>query len=186
MELLGLALLSFWAVIVEAETDGTCKTPVTLTVCVSPPRQSPQCVLCVLVVYEKFAEDPEFRAGNFAGNLKREISHAKLKCHETPPPPCISNWCGIFCAFLRGIFPMQNYPLPINRPKFRVVSEQERASTMGNNCWGCDLNHCLLECQVWGQLCGALHAPYACVFLDVLQGTHHGPRSGMQIHQRPN
>ena len=49
-------------------------------VCIDP-RQSPQCVLCVLVVYEKFAENPEFRAGNFTVNLKHEISHAKLKCH---------------------------------------------------------------------------------------------------------
>ena len=30
---------------------------------------------------------PEFRVGNFAVNLKREISHAKLKCHEIPLPP---------------------------------------------------------------------------------------------------
>ena len=49
----------------------------------SCPRQSPQ---CVLLVYEKFAENPECRARNFAVNLKREISQAKLKCHETPPP----------------------------------------------------------------------------------------------------
>ena len=53
------------------------------------PRQSPQ---CVLLVCEKFAENPEFRVGNFAVNLKREISHAKLKCPEIPPPslynPC--------------------------------------------------------------------------------------------------
>ena len=69
---------------VEAERDGSCKTLVTVTVCINP-RQSPQCVLCVLVVYEKFAENPEFRAGNFAVNLKREISHVKLKCHEIPP-----------------------------------------------------------------------------------------------------
>ena len=48
------------------------------------PRQSPQ---CVLLVYKKFAENPEFRLGNFAVNLKREISNAKLKCHENPPPP---------------------------------------------------------------------------------------------------
>jgi hypothetical protein len=47
------------------------------------PRQSPQ---CVLLVCEKFAENPEFRVGNFAVNLKREVSHAKLKCHEHPPP----------------------------------------------------------------------------------------------------
>ena len=55
----------------------------------SCPRQSPQ---CVLLVCEKFAENPEFRVGNFAVNLKREISHAKLKCHETPPPPCTVLW----------------------------------------------------------------------------------------------
>ena len=47
-------------------------------------RQSPQ---CVLLVCEKFAENPEFRVGNFAVKLKREISHANLKCHEPPPPP---------------------------------------------------------------------------------------------------
>ena len=52
--------------------------------CITP-RQSSQ---CVLLVYQNVAENPEFRVGNFAGNLKREISHAKLKCHETPPPPC--------------------------------------------------------------------------------------------------
>ena len=48
-----------------------------------PPRQTPQ---CVLLVCEKFAENTEFRVGNFAVNLKREISHAKIKCHENPPP----------------------------------------------------------------------------------------------------
>ena len=48
------------------------------------PRQSPQ---CVLLVCEKFAENTEFRVGNFAVNVKREISRAKLKCHEIPPPP---------------------------------------------------------------------------------------------------
>ena len=42
------------------------------------PHQSPQ---CVLVVCEKFAENPEFRVGNFAINLKRQISHTNLKCH---------------------------------------------------------------------------------------------------------
>ena len=47
------------------------------------PRQSPQ---CVLLVCEKFVENPEFRVGNVAINLKREISHAKSKCHEIPPP----------------------------------------------------------------------------------------------------
>ena len=52
----------------------------------SCPRQSPQ---CALLVCEKFMENPEFRVGNFAVNLKREISHANLKCHETPPP-CIA------------------------------------------------------------------------------------------------
>ena len=35
------------------------------------PRQSPQ---CVLLLCEKFVENPEFRVGNFAVNLKREIS----------------------------------------------------------------------------------------------------------------
>ena len=39
------------------------------------PRQSPQ---RGLLVCEKFAENPEFRVGNFAVNLKREISHAKF------------------------------------------------------------------------------------------------------------
>ena len=57
--------------------------------CITP-RQSPQ---CVLLVCEKFAENPEFRVGNFA-NLKREISNAKLKCHENPPPPCM--WARIY------------------------------------------------------------------------------------------
>ena len=52
--------------------------------CITP-RQSPQ---CVPLVCKKFAEIPEFRVGNFVVNLKHEISHAKLKCHETPPPPC--------------------------------------------------------------------------------------------------
>ena len=46
------------------------------------PRQSPQ---CVPLVCQKFAENPEFRVGNFAVNLKRETSHAKLKGHENPP-----------------------------------------------------------------------------------------------------
>ena len=46
------------------------------------PRQSPQ---CVVPVCEKFAENLECRVGNFAVNLNREISHAKLKCHEIPP-----------------------------------------------------------------------------------------------------
>ena len=49
----------------------------------SRPRQSPP---CVPLVCEKFAENPEFRVGNLAVNLEREISHAKLKCHEPPPP----------------------------------------------------------------------------------------------------
>ena len=53
--------------------------------CITP-RQSPQCVLLVSRD-EKFAENPELRVGNVAVNLKREISHAKSKCHETPPPP---------------------------------------------------------------------------------------------------
>ena len=52
-------------------------------------RQSPQ---CVLLVCEKFAENPEFRVGNFVVNLKGEISHAKLKCHEIPPPPLYFAW----------------------------------------------------------------------------------------------
>ena len=51
-------------------------------------RQSPQ---CVPLVCDKFTENPEFRMGNFAGNLKREISHAKLKCHENPPPPPVDH-----------------------------------------------------------------------------------------------
>ena len=50
---------------------------------IPPPAESQ----CVPLVCEKFAENPEFRVGNFAVNLKREISHAKLKCHETPAPP---------------------------------------------------------------------------------------------------
>ena len=45
---------------------------------------------CVLLVCEKFAENPEFRVGNFAVNLKREISQAKLQCHEIPPPPVLA------------------------------------------------------------------------------------------------
>ena len=51
--------------------------------CITP-RQSPQ---SAPLVCEKFAENPEFCVGNFAVNLKREISHAKLKCHDIPPPP---------------------------------------------------------------------------------------------------
>ena len=47
-------------------------------------RQSPQ---CVPLVCKKFAENSEFRVGNFAVNLKCEISHAKLKCHGNPPTP---------------------------------------------------------------------------------------------------
>ena len=50
--------------------------------CITP-RQSPP---CVPLVCENFAENPEFRGGNFAVNLKREISRAKVKCHETPSP----------------------------------------------------------------------------------------------------
>ena len=48
----------------------------------APPRQRPQ---CVPLVCEKFAENPEFRGGNFAANLKREISDTKSKCHDNPP-----------------------------------------------------------------------------------------------------
>ena len=56
------------------------------------PRQSPE---CVLLVCKKFAENPEFCVGNFAVNLKREISYAKLKCHN--PPLCdIPSGC---CSF---------------------------------------------------------------------------------------
>ena len=55
---------------------------------VPPARQSTQ---CVLLVSEKFAEKLEFRVGNFAVNLKRKISHAKLKCHGNPPPPYCNN-----------------------------------------------------------------------------------------------
>ena len=47
--------------------------------------RSPQ---CVPLVCKKFAENTEFRVGNFAVNLKREISHAELKCHEIHPPLC--------------------------------------------------------------------------------------------------
>ena len=46
------------------------------------PSESTVCTASV----QKFTENPEFRVGNFAVNLKREISHAKLKCHESPPP----------------------------------------------------------------------------------------------------
>ena len=52
------------------------------------PRQSPQ---CVLLVCEKFAENPEFRVGSFVVNLKRSISHANLKRHEIPPPT-VNEW----------------------------------------------------------------------------------------------
>ena len=44
-------------------------------------------LLHVLLVCEKFMENPEFCAVNFAVNLKCEISHAKLKSHKHPPPP---------------------------------------------------------------------------------------------------
>ena len=38
---------------------------------------------------EKFAEDLEFREGNFAVNLKREIFPREIKVPRTPPPsPC--------------------------------------------------------------------------------------------------
>ena len=50
------------------------------------PHQSPQ---CVPLVWEIFAENPEFRVENFGVNLKRESSHANLKCHEPPPPLCM-------------------------------------------------------------------------------------------------
>ena len=49
----------------------------------APWSHSPQ---CVLLVCEKFVENPELRVGNFRVNLRREISHAKLKCHKPPPP----------------------------------------------------------------------------------------------------
>ena len=32
------------------------------------------------------SRSPEFCVGNFAVSLKREISHAKVECHEIPPP----------------------------------------------------------------------------------------------------
>ena len=60
--------------------------------CISP-RQSPQ---CVPLVCEKFAENPEFRMGNFAANLKREICHRKLKCHEPTPLCDIPSGCCFF------------------------------------------------------------------------------------------
>ena len=34
-----------------------------------------------------FAEDPRFRVGNFAANLKRKISHTKLTAPQIPSPP---------------------------------------------------------------------------------------------------
>ena len=48
----------------------------------------------MLLVCEKFAENPEFRVGNFVVNLKREISHAKSKCHGIWPPTVMH---GVFC-----------------------------------------------------------------------------------------
>ena len=56
--------------------------------CVVPPRQSPQ---WVLLVCEKFAENPGFRVGvNFMVNLKRKISHhggaVSSLLYVTPPP----------------------------------------------------------------------------------------------------
>ena len=43
------------------------------------------------VVCEKFVEIPEFCVGNFAVNLKREISRV-LKVPRTPPP--LATWHG--------------------------------------------------------------------------------------------
>ena len=57
---------------------------------------------CVPLVCEKFVENPESRVGNFAVNLKREISHAKLKCHQIPPPPTLSPPGDVRCAGHRG------------------------------------------------------------------------------------
>ena len=55
--------------------------------------------MCTAGVCEKFAENPEFRVGNFAVDLKREISHAKLKCHENfaPPVVCFDSLSEFFC-----------------------------------------------------------------------------------------
>ena len=72
--------------------------------CITPPPPRPESTVCIAEC-EKFAENPEQRVGNFAVNLKCEISHAKLKCHET--------LCVAFClvvVFLRG--PGQSHVLP--------------------------------------------------------------------------
>ena len=51
--------------------------------CITPHR-SPE---YLLLVCGKVAETPRFRVGNFAANLKRKISHVKLKCRKPPAPP---------------------------------------------------------------------------------------------------
>ena len=59
---------------------------------VVPPRQSPQ---CGLLVCEKFAENPEFRVGNFAVNVKREI---EMPRNPPPPPPYCCSDKGVVLA----------------------------------------------------------------------------------------
>ena len=51
--------------------------------CVVPPAR----VHNVYCLCKKFAENPEFRVGNFAVNLKRENFPRKIKVPRNPPPP---------------------------------------------------------------------------------------------------
>ena len=77
-------------------------------------RNSPQ---CILLVCEKFAENPEFHVGNSAVNLKRGISRTKLNGHETPPlPRCTADdadcHCPRFKLLLKSIFRLSYPPVP--------------------------------------------------------------------------
>ena len=58
----------------------------------------------------------EFRVGNFAVDLNREISHAKLKCHEIPPPYFVGRGGGLFSKHVLlgrsgACFPSHHWPL---------------------------------------------------------------------------
>ena len=59
-----------------------------------------------------FAEAPGFCVGNFAANLKREISHTKMTAPEIPPPHICHCW--LDCSErTRPLGPLCN-PIPIN------------------------------------------------------------------------
>ena len=66
----------------RAKSNSLCEISRSPWILCGTPRQSPQ---CALLVCEKFAENPEFRVGNFAVNLKREISR-EIKVPHPPPP----------------------------------------------------------------------------------------------------